>query len=219
MSAQRNQRFLSASLILTLSLLAISCTGGSVTRIAYQPSGLSLEAPAGWKVFEPQQVLSRHQSSAELRRLLDHVPWAIAFDAAPSPSLEHVFVFNQFRNARSHPSGYARVRHLTNPQRSRLSAISLRNELIPVDALVESGHAKLVRSERVEDASHRQGARLLVELTLPNGEQLMYDQTSVVDSAVRTIHLLAIGCDSSCYRRYGDMVERVVSSMIGPNRG
>lgn len=199
---------------LAVGLFTAGCAGTGTTYVSHTESGTYFKLPATWTVFAPEDVLARERVVFPRRTaLLEQIVWAVAFDADPQPSLDHVFLFNGLDNLTGYPTGYARTRLLEGAERDQHSLRSLRNEVIAVDeVLAEVDGARVVDSSEHNGEDGLRGGRMVLDLPLQDGGFFTYDQSALVDGATRTVYVLVVGCESECYERHAEEITEVVDS-------
>lgn len=112
-----------------------------------------------------------------------------------------------------HPSGFAKVRPLSDEEHDIYSLASLRNAVFPIDEMIEQGEEVEVLSleDVVLDDGHR-GIRIVFNVKEQDAF-LTVNQTGLVDPATRTLYLFLIGCGATCYLDNQDEIDEVVSSV------
>ena len=165
--------------------------------------------PNSWTVYDENEVfqLQGQGISPQRTEAAKASQWLVAFDAAPRPSLEHVL-----KNAPTHPTGFAKVRQLSDRERDTYSLASLRNAVFPIDELIkEEGQVELLETEDLVLEGGYRGSRLVFNLRQDDGF-LTVNQTALVDPATRTLYLLVVGCEARCYTANQEAIQEVVSS-------
>lgn len=182
---------------------------GSPDRKAY------FKVPLEWKEYSKRDLLAA--SGLDLSDVTQQtLPWLVAYDSAPDPSADHIL---ELGDAPDHPVVLAQARVLDFASRDQTSLGSIRNELYPVDELVQ-GDAAEIRDyeELVLDRGYR-GIRIEFDVTLggnaeitAGNEVIRVHQIGVVDPGTETLYLFAIRCESHCFDENGKLIDQIVDS-------
>ncbi len=209
---------MSRQLLLTViaavgTLLLSGCSGTGKTYVADEQSGTFFTVPQDWTVYETDAVLDAY---ADIDRgddgeFAQSVSWAVALDAAPEPSLDHVFLFG-VDDLTDYPTGLSFVRMLSPQQRDTFTFQSLRNQLLPIDRVLQDNRGELLASEQVSGEDGAQGTRIVIEVNTAEGDPFVWDQTAVVDADFQSVHLLVLGCRVNCYEHHADAINAVADS-------
>lgn len=194
-----------------LGALALSACGGPKYHYVKSSSDRTfVRLPERWTLFDEDELLETSNESPEAKAEFKRRSWSVAFDAAPRPSLDHLLT-----DAR-HPAGLVQVRELLPQQRDSFSLAELRTEVLGFDPLAaevqEAGGVEVLEAEEVRRPGGYHGSELLVNLKTEAGELVKWRQVALVDSGVRKVHVLAIGCDTACYNANEDVIDKVISS-------
>lgn len=190
------------------ALSASACEGSGYSYISNPSTKTYFRVPEAWGLFEQNEMMSAGSPAISLESLQSASDlWVVAFDAAPSPDLDHVLATSS-----RHPTGYALVRPLTEEERDTYSLASLRNEVIPLDRLEEAdGRVEAVSEEDIELESGAHGSRLVNKIKV--GEEFFtLDQTGLVDSGTHRVYVLVIGCKAACYEANKAVIDQVADS-------
>lgn len=197
-------------LVAAAALLATSCAGSGFRYVKDSSSTAIFKIPSGWEVFEEEQILTSADivASPQAKEAFAAATWMVAFDADPSPSLDHLFIF---ANAADDPTGFAQVRPLGLEERDAFSLADIRNALFDVDGSQSGAQAELLSSEDLLlDGGYR---GLHVVFNVQDGETfLTVNQVGLVDPGTSTLYLFAIGCEAKCYLDHQGDIEEVASS-------
>jgi hypothetical protein len=204
MPAMRWLRTSTAAVIVSLSILAASCSGTSATYLTSTSTHTFLKVPSDWKVFNQSTIRSEVKSGST-----PPFPFLAAFDADPKPSLNH-----NFSDAK-YPWGLVRVRDLGEAEHDTFSLASLRNEVVKVDD-VEQQDANAVQvlgTPKLLTHQGLRGTKLEYSIHL-NGEDFTVSQTGYVDQPTQRVWLLILGCETACFQRNAAAIHRVADSWI-----
>lgn len=182
---------------------------GSPDRKAY------FKVPLEWKEFSKRDLLAA--SGLDLSEVSQQtLPWLVAFDSAPRPSADHVL---QLGDAPDHPVVLAQARVLDFASRDQTSLGTIRNELYPVDELIQNDSAEIRDYEElVLDEGYR-GIRIEFDVALGGnaeisaGNQVIrVHQIGIVDPATETLYMFAIRCESHCFDENDKLIDQIVES-------
>lgn len=196
--------------------LVTGCASSGYTYVANTDDGAYFKVPGDWHVFDADEVHERRTAEVTPERAerMRTAQWAIAFDADPEPTLDHVFV-----EPSDHPVGYARVRDLDGQERDQFSLASLRNEFLPLDRIsqqdadrVEPLEVEEIGSGEVGGEEGLRGVRLVFNIRAASGAVLTYQQASFVDADTEKVYLIALGCTADCYEDNRRAIEEVARS-------
>jgi hypothetical protein len=195
-----------------VGLFLAACQPSAFTYVPNSEEGVYLRFPSDWHLFESEEVLA-HQF-ADLtpgnREVMHEQMWAIAFDADPQPDLAHVFELGEIDG---YPVGFMRVRQLPNAERDQFSLLSLRNEFIPIDDILQAapGRIEPLIQEDLTTPEGLRGVRLRFNIALNEGV-FTYDQTAYVDAETRTVYLLTVGCTVECFEAHRSQIDQITES-------
>ncbi|MEA2685482.1 MAG: hypothetical protein QOE93_677, partial [Actinomycetota bacterium] len=163
--------------------------------------------PKKWTLFDKQQVIASTgaQLSAEEEMGLRYLA---IFDADPKPSLDHDL------QTASHPFGVVRVRSLDIEERDTFSLAALRNEVIPIDEILdkELGDVEVVAGpETITQKDGLRGTRIVYTV---QGTQNSFtvDQTGLVDPATNMVYFFIVGCDADCFSANRKTITEIADS-------
>jgi hypothetical protein len=202
-----------AAIIALVGLVVVGCQPSPYTYVRNSEDGAYVRFPSDWHLFNPEEVLGRQAEQGGLTpglaEQLAQRQWAVAFDADPQPTLDHLFV-----EPNGHVIGLMRVRRLSEEERDQFSIASLRNEFIDVDEilLTDQGRIEPLLSEDLTTPEGLRGLRLRFNIGSPSGEVFTYDQTAYVDAATEKVYLLALGCTVECFEAQRSEIERITES-------
>lgn len=176
------------------ALLLSACAGSDFQYVTNSSEGAYFKVPKNWKVYEKDEIVeasgNRLSPSQE-----DTLRFMVAFDADPDPSLEHDL------QTATRPFGLARVRELAPDERQQFSLIALRNEIVPIDQILEeeAGEIELLQEPRdITTGEGFAGTRLVYRVTTDDSS-FTVDQTGLTDAQTRRVYFFIIGCQSKCY--------------------
>jgi hypothetical protein len=200
-------------LLLCAAALALSaCTGSGyhyVKNSSDEGSGTYFKIPEGWRVYDENEFFAKLDLPPERAKARKDTSWAIAFDASSKPTLKH------FEDpVTRQPFGIAEVRQLGPEERDQFSLMAMRNLVLPVDQLAESGaELEVLKLEEITRDGGYHGLRFTFNFRYPEGKQFVtFDQVSIVDSETKEIHLLVISCSTRCYEQKKDTINTVMDS-------
>ncbi|MFN8232446.1 MAG: hypothetical protein U0V56_02895 [Actinomycetota bacterium] len=199
-----------ALLVAAVSVLAASCAGSGFRYVKDSSDSAIFKIPSAWQVYDEEQILTSSEivASPQAKEAFAAATWMVAFDAATSPSLDHLFIF---ANAADQPTGFAQVRPLGLEERDAFSLADIRNALFDVDGSGGGAQAELLSSD---DLLLDDGYRgLHVVFNVQDGDTfLTVNQVGLVDPATSTLYLFAIGCEAKCYLDHQGDIDQIASS-------
>jgi hypothetical protein len=194
-------------------LLLAGCQPSGYTYVRNSEDGAYVKFPSNWHLFKPEDVIGRQAQQNDLTpglaEELAQEQWAVAFDADPQPSLDHLFV-----EPDGHVIGLMRVRQLSESERDEFSLSHLRNEFIQIDEIMQAGIATIEPLEMNELTTPEgmRGVRLRFDLGAPTGQVFTYEQIAYVDAATEKVYLLALGCTADCFKATQTQIEQITES-------
>jgi hypothetical protein len=199
-------------LVCAVALVLSACTGSGyhyVKNSSEEGSGTYFKIPEGWRVYDENEFFARLDLPPERAKARKETSWAIAFDASSNPTLKH------FEDpVTKQPFGIAEVRQLGPEERDAFSLMAMRNLVLPVDQLAESGaEFEVLKLEEFTRDGGFHGLRFTFNFRYPQAKEFVtFDQVSIVDSDTKEVHLLVISCSSRCYERKKDTINTVMDS-------
>jgi hypothetical protein len=195
-----------AAALTILALLVASCSGSGYTYVSQTSTKTFFKVPDDWKVFRKDSVLAHPGVISGIAAKDDR--FLVNFDADPKPSLKHNFLTGKF------PFGVARVRALSADEQDQYSLAMLRNEVIPIDQLLQEDpkSVDVLASPRLLTHDGLRGAKLEYSVHLSDGTTFTATQVGFVDTATRNVWFLMVGCSTQCYKRHSAAIHRVIDS-------
>src|SRR5262245_30568317 len=198
-----------------LAVLAVSCSSSGYTYVSSSDRKAFFKVPTNWKFFDKRDILvaSGQSLSAETNRQL---PWLIAFDSDPKPSLDHVLALEK---APSYPVVEARIQKLTPQLRDQLSLGGIRNVIYPIDQLLSVNAAEILAYKDVVLPGGLHGNQVTYDV-IPNGATgvasggsvIRVNQTAVVDASTNTLYIFLIRCESHCFQSNRALINQIADS-------
>jgi hypothetical protein len=182
------------SAIALVGVIAAGCGGSGYKYVKASGENAYYKIPEDWELFDKQQVIA--STGAQLSTDEEQgLRYLAIFDADPQPSLDHDL------QTADHPFGVVRVRSLDIEERDKFSLSALRNEVIPVDKILdeELGDVEVVDGPRtITQKNGLRGTRIAYTV---QGAQNSFtvDQTGLVDPATNLVYFFIVGCDADCY--------------------
>jgi hypothetical protein len=192
-----------ATVLGTAALAA--CAGSGFRYVKSTETETYFKVPEEWKVFDRDEVLGQ---STEPSSQDPGLRYLAIFDADPVPSLDHDL------QTAEHPFGLVRVRALDVEQRDKFSRSDLRNEIVPIDDILDQklGEVELVQEpESIVKPKGLAGTRLVYRVRTSTGS-FTVDQIGLVDPDHRYVYFFIAGCETSCYERNRRMITEVADS-------
>jgi hypothetical protein len=193
-------------------LVLPACGDDDVEYLAHGESGLYFTFPEHWTLYDEDALFgdggparSGDESPQEVEAVRATV-FAVAFDADPAPSLEHVGGIS----ATDAPTGTVLVQDLPPSQRDDLSIAALQSGALPIDGL-PSERRQVLLEEHVESGG-AYGTHRIANVQLDDGTWVTFDQTTMVDPLAPRAYSLVIRCEATCYERERGDIEVVTGS-------
>jgi len=196
-----------AVLGLVVSAALASCAGTSYHYVSNNATGTFFKVPSSWKVFGKAQVLADPGQLGPRGASSDR--FLVEFDASPHPAAGHDFVSSAY------PFGIARVRPLSLQEHDQYSLAALRNEVVPVDNLLnqDPNSVQVVSAPKLLTHNGLRGTELEYSVHV-NSATFTVEQIGYVDTPTKTVWYLIVGCTVSCYQHYSGDIHRVVASWL-----
>ena len=180
--------------LLVVGVLVAGCGGSGYKYVKTSTNNAYYKIPEKWKLFDKQQVIA--STGAQLSNDEEMgLRYLAIFDADPRPSLDHDL------QTADHPLGVVRVRKLTIEERDTFSLADLRNEVIPIDEILdqELGDVEVVGGPHT--LTQKDGLRGTRIIYTVQGAQNSFtvDQTGLVDPATQVVYFFIVGCDADCF--------------------
>lgn len=201
--------------VLALAALASACASSEFSYVSSSDRNAYFKIPSDWKYFDKRDILvasGQSLSSGTDRQ----IPWLIAFDADPKPSLNHVL---KLGDAPKHPVVTARVQSLPFQVRDQLSLHSLRNIVYPLDQLLNANAAEIVSTQDVVLEGGLRGSRMTYDVVLQGLSNvaalsgvIRVTQIAVIDPATTKLYVFTIRCESHCYRDNKTLLDQIANS-------
>lgn len=205
----RRQPWRVAALII-VGVAVAGCVSPQYHYIADSADNAYFKVPPSWHQVSPSSLQSAQGSQSQQGTYV----WSVAFDAAKTPSVAHVF------SATPTPVAYSSVVSLSSAGRGDISFDSMRDLLLPVTSAARkaasanheglAGFASL--SDQVITDSHKnRGIREIFDYDL--GASLeTFDLTVLVNSSTTKLYFLLVHCVASCFVADYKQISTVVGS-------
>jgi len=180
--------------IALVGVIAAGCADSGYTYVKASTNNAYYKIPHRWKLYDKQQVIASTgaQLSAEEENGLRYLA---IFDADPKPSLDHDLQTADF------PFGVVRVRRLNIEERDTFSLAALRNEVIPIDEILDKELGNVEVVDGPHTLTQKDGLRGTRIVYTVQGTQNSFtvDQTGLVDPATNQVYFFIVGCNADCY--------------------
>lgn len=200
-------RRVAAGALAAASLLLSACAGSDYRYVKTSSEGAYFKVPKDWKVYDRDDIVEASGNRLSPSQQ-DTLRFMVAFDADPKPSLEHDL------QTATRPFGLARVRELAPDERQQFSLVALRNEIVPIDQILEeeAGDIELLRDPKdITTKEGFSGTRLVYRVTTRDGS-FTVDQTGLTDAETRRVFFFIIGCESDCYDQHKRTITEIADS-------
>jgi len=201
--------------LMALAVLLSACASSEFSYVSSSDRNAYFKIPSNWKYFDKRDILVA--SGQSLSTGTDkQIPWLIAFDADPNPSLDHVL---KLAEAPKHPVIMARVQSLPFQVRDQLSLHSLRNVVYPLDQLLNANAAEILSIKDIVLEGGLHGNRIEYDVVLQGLSNvaalsgvIRVTQIAVVDPATTKLYMFTIRCESHCYRDNKSLLDQIADS-------
>lgn len=193
--------------LLAGALTLVACGSSGFTYVKSSPNNTYFKVPKQWTVYDKDDILAVAQLPGGEAKS-ESIRFVAIFDADPNPSLTHDL------QTATHPFGLAQVRELGIEERDSFSLAALRNEVIPIDEILnrEVGRVELVERPRsiVRDGGLA-GTRLVYTVHTKEGSFTVH-QTGLVDAETRRVYFFIVGCEASCFNANRKTIAEIADS-------
>jgi hypothetical protein len=196
-----------AGLVIVAALALTACSGSNYHYVTSSSTGTFLKVPSSWRVYGKSTVLADPGQLGPRGATSDR--FLAEFDGSPSPNAAHDFITSAY------PFGIVRVRQLSLQEHDQYSLASLRNEVVPVDNLVnqDPNSVQVKSAPKLITKGGLRGTKLEYSVHV-NSVTFTVEQIGYVDTPTNTVWYLIVGCTVSCYQRYAGDIHRVVDSWL-----
>lgn len=205
-----------APAILLLSALVLAaCQGSGFDYVGSPDRKASFKVPLEWKEFTKRDLLaSTGQDVSEATG--EALPWLVGFDAAPDPTTDHVL---SLQLAPDHPVVIAQTLALDFETRDQISLGTIRNQVYPVDELLNNDAAEVRAYEELELEDGLRGIRIEYDVfpegvaTVSEGNEVIRVlQIGVLDGPTENLYLFAVRCEAHCYQEHAKLIDQIADS-------
>ena len=234
----RRGRWVAAAVAVAVVLIGGACSPPKFRYVSNGETDTYLKVPRSWAEFDqPELAAAEARIAAQegqgpsavdtfIERLLQ---WRVAFDADPSPSLEHVVDYSMA------PVVDVRVRKLLETERDQVSLSSLRNLFLPYDELkaeaeqesanrevaspTSSGAFRAIDEQELKFDDGMRGMRLIFGVRGPDGEFYTFDQTALLDGKTERVYALLIRASEREYFSNSTLLDEIAKSFTVKRKG
>jgi hypothetical protein len=204
--ARRRPGWTALALVLVAGVTLAGCAGSGYKYVKATTDDAYYKIPERWTLFDKQAVIA--STGAQLSQEEESgLRYLAIFDADPKPSLDHDL------QTAHHPFGVVRVRTLDVAERDAFSLAALRNEVIPIDDILdkELADVEVVAGPYSIVKNGMRGSR--ITYTVHNGESsFTVDQTGLVDPATTQVYFFIVGCETECYTDNRSTITEIADS-------
>lgn len=202
----RLRRAAAAVALVVVSGTATACAGSGYRYVKTSTDNAYYKIPEDWKLFDKQQVIA--STGVQLSQEEDSgLRYLAIFDADPDPSLDHDL------QTADYPFGVVRVRRLGIQERDTFSLAALRNEVIPIDEILdqELGDVEVVAGPESIYENGLRGTRIVYTV---QGAQSSFtvDQTGLVDPGTNNVYFFIVGCKADCFAEHRRTISEIADS-------
>ena len=195
------------SAIVLVGAVASSCAGSGYRYVKTSSAKAYYKIPKNWELFDKQQVIA--STGAQLSTEEENgLRYLAIFDADPKPSLDHDL------QTADHPFGVVRVRRLNIEERDTFSLAALRNEVIPVDEILDKSLGDVQVVDGPQTITQKDGLRGTRIVYTVKGTQNSFtvDQTGLVDPGTNLVYFFIVGCRADCYTENRSTITEIADS-------
>jgi hypothetical protein len=197
------------ALLIIAGLTVAGCLAPSYTYVADSSDNAYFKVPPSWHEVSPSSLQQQQGQSNQGTYL-----WSRAYDAASSPSVQHVF------SSSAKPVAYASVLGLSAAQQSSVSLNSMRDLLLPVTSAARTAasaaHVQLsgfqsLADQTITNGSHDRGIREIFDYNLGAVPET-FDLTVMTNSDTTKLYFLLVHCNTTCFLANYPEISKVVGS-------
>ncbi len=197
------------------AILLAACGGASFNFTSSSDDKAFFKVPKQWREYNRLDILEAagQSESAATERA---IPWLVAFDADPEPSVIHVL---SLELAPEYPVVLAQTRALDFSTRDQISLGSLRNQLYPVDDLLQNDAAEIIAYEEVVLEDGFRGIEMTYDVLtqgispVTRGNQVIrVRMMGILDAKTENLYWLAIRCRAECFVEHQGMIDQIAES-------
>lgn len=215
-----------------------ACSPPKFRYVANSETETYLKVPRSWATFKQTELNAAEalvsgesgQSPSAVDTFVEGLlQWRVAFDADPSPSLNHVVELSV------EPVVDVRVRRLLSAERDQVSLSSLRNLFVAYDDLKEeadleaagrpvgsptaSSQFRPIDERELQFDNGLRGIRLIFGLRGPDGAFYTFDQTALLDGKTERVYALLIRASEKEYFTNSTLLDEIATSFTVKRKG
>jgi hypothetical protein len=197
------------ALTILTAVLASACASTGYDYVKNSEDRTYFKVPDSWKVYDEEEVfdLTTEGLSDDEKEVARELFWAVRFDGAPKPSIEHL------AGPYKHPTGLAEVQDLLQEESDAMSLSTLRNLYFPIDEAEIAGDGTVLAYEPIELDGGFHGVHIVGRLLIDDkGTEVTFSQNAVLDQSTSKLFAFIVFCTSECYSDNEEQIDRVVDS-------
>ena len=197
-----------------------ACGGSGFTYVGTSTDRAYFKVPSDWTKFNKQEIL--------VATGLDQSPdsqskfhFLVGYYSDPSPAIDHVVKPDaQMR----YPTVLAYVRKLGFLDHDTYSLEKIRNEVYPLDQLLQAHQAEVLSYRDITLAGGVHGSQIVYNLSggnftiAPGNLVFRVAQIGLLDPGTDLFYLFVLRCSADCYRANQSLIDEVVNSWIVKER-
>lgn len=209
-------RVVGLGLLLTAATLLAACGGPAYTYVTNSEDRTYLRVPNSWHPIDPAEL----GAAIGLDPTVDANQqgfWLAGYDAAPSPSTEHLLGSNS-----EEPAAFIGVHDVAPSLRGQISLDVMRDFFRPVSD-VGRQRAKvnplspysgfvLISDAVLTPGDGLRGVHTVYQYRIEGGPAQVFDQILYVNDDASKIYMLFVRCSTQCYEQRQQEITNVVSS-------
>jgi hypothetical protein len=202
-------------LLLVAALALPACAGSGFDYVGSPDRKASFKVPLEWKEFTKRDLLAATgQDVSEATG--DALPWLIGFDSAAAPTADHVLSLGA---PVGDPVVLAQTLALDFATRDQVSLGTIRNQVYPIDELLNNNAAEILDYEELNLEGGLRGIRMEYDVhpegittVGPGNEAIRVLQIGILDARTENLYLFAIRCEASCYEEHAKLIQQIADS-------
>lgn len=207
---------------LCAGLILASCARSGYVYTRTPDGKAFFKVPNDWRQYTKREILLTAGLSLT-SRVSRELPYVVAYDSDPRPSLTHAFNLNVNQAPPRYPVIIAEVRDLNffpPTDRDAFSLGQMRNLLYPVDQLAQANQVDVISyKDDVVLPGGMRGIQMLFQASpkaisnvTPGDRVVQVYQSVAVDPGTKSVYVFAVRCEAHCYRDNRALIDQIVDS-------
>ena len=195
-------------------LLLTACMTPSQKYGVSKSTGTYFAVPNSWHEISQGELtkVESASSDATVQERLSLLRWADAFSPSSKITAQQVLS----GNTPPAPIAFAQVRYLSGTEINAASYNSLRDLVLPITSWANGGSSVPSDFSIIDDGEVVQKAAsgIHTRISFSGNDKIsqIFDQTSLLSTDRRSIHVLIVRCSSSCFTKNSETLDKVIKS-------